>query len=157
MKIRSITSFYDPGILNADYILETLSNVAKESKEICQQNGYEVQTLRLATIPFSLIKPDKNNDEVIKLTKSMEIKAKINGFDYLSLGPALIDKKESYQIISNLIAETEITFFSGIIADQIDGISIEAIQNCAKIICQNASLEDNGFANLRFSALAKEE
>lgn len=154
MKIRSITSFYDPGIINADYILETLSNVAKECKEICQQNGYEVQTLRLATIPFSLIKPNDNNDEVIKVTKAMEIKAKNKGFDYLSLGPALIDRKESYHVISNLIAETEFTFFSGIIADQTNGISIQAIQNCAKIICQNASLEDNGFANLRFSALA---
>jgi uncharacterized protein (UPF0210 family) len=154
MKIRSITSFYDPGILNADYTLEILSNLAKESKRVCKDNGYEVQTIRLATIPFSLIKPNENDEELVRLTKSMETKAKNFGFDYLSLGPALIEKTESYQVINELISETDITFFSGMIADQSSGISIEAIQNCARIIHQNATLESDGFANLRFSALA---
>jgi len=154
MKIRSITSFYDPGISNADYTLEILSNLAKESKQVCKENGYDVQTLRLATIPFSLIKPGNDNDELIKLTKSMEQKAKNKGFDYLSLGPALISNLESYAIINKLIAETDITFFSGMIADQINGVSISAIQNCAKIIHENASIEPEGFANLRFSALS---
>ncbi|MBE0684983.1 MAG: DUF711 family protein [Anaerolineaceae bacterium] len=154
MKIRSITSFYDPGILKADYTLEVLSNLAKECRQTCNENGYEVQTVRLATIPFSLIKPDENNDQLIKLTKIMETKAKLNGFDYLSLGPALIGQPESYEVISDLISETDITFFSGIIADQRTGVSIKAIQQCAKIISKNAIVEENGFANLRFSALA---
>jgi len=154
MKIRSITSFYDPGTIKADYTLELLSTLAKESKQTCIENGYEVQTVRLATIPFSLIKPDNNPDQLISLTKAMEIKAKMNGFDYLSLGPALIGQPESYELIPDLISETDATFFSGIIADRKSGVSIKAIQQCAKIITQNAGLEENGFANLRFSALA---
>lgn len=154
MKIRSITCFYDPGISNADYTLEILSNLANESKQVCKENGYEVQTLRLATIPFSLIKPGNDNEELIKLTKLMEQKTKNNGFNFLSLGPALISNLESYAIINQLISETEITFFSGMIADQISGVHIHAIQNCAKIIYENASIEPDGFANLRFSALA---
>lgn len=154
MKIRSITCFYDPGISNADYTLEILSNLANESKQVCKENGYEVQTLRLATIPFSLIKPGNDNEELIKLTKLMEQKAKNDGFNFLSLGPALISNLESYAIINQLIAETDITFFSGMIADQISGVHIHAIQNCAKIIHENASIEPDGFANLRFSALA---
>ena len=154
MKIRSITSFYDPGSLKADYTLEVLSTLARECRQTCNANGYEVQTVRLATIPFSLINPDENTDQLIKLTKTMETKAKLNGFDYLSLGPALIAQPESYEVISDLISETNITFFSGFIADQKTGVSIKGIQQCAKIISQNASLEENGFANLRFSALA---
>lgn len=154
MKIRSITSFYDPGTLKADYTLEVLSALAKECKQTCRANGYEVQTVRLATIPFSLIKPEENADQLIKLTKLMEIKAKMNGFDFLSLGPALIGQPEAYELIPDLLSETDITFFSGIIADQRTGVSIKAIQQCAKIISSNAALEENGFANLRFSALA---
>ena len=154
MKIRSITSFYDPGTLKADYTLEVLSSLAKECKQTCRVNGYEVQTVRLATIPFSLIKPDNNADQLISLTKAMETKAKINGFDYLSLGPALIGQPESYEVIPDLISETDSTFFSGVIADQRTGVSIKAIRDCAKIISQNATLEENGFANLRFSAIA---
>jgi hypothetical protein len=154
MKIRSITSFYDPGISNADYTLEILANLAKEGQKICTDNGYEVQSLRLATIPFSLIKPGNDDEELIKLTKSMEIKAKNHGFEYLSLGPALLSNLDGYEVINKLIAETEITFFSAVMADQISGVNIKAIQNCAKIIHQNAITEPGGFANLRFSALA---
>ena len=40
------------------------------------------------------------------------------------------------------------------IADQNSGIGIEAIKLCAEIICRNANIEPDGFANLRFSALA---
>ena len=153
MKIRSITSFYDPGTLKADYTLEILSNLAKDCVQSCQANGYEVQTIRLATIPFSLINPGEI-DEIILLAKTMETKAKIHGFDYLSLGPALINQPESYRSISELLSETEITFLSGMIADQETGISMHAIQQCARIIGNNASIEENGFANLRFCALA---
>lgn len=154
MKIRSITSFFDPGTLKADYTLEMLADLAKECKETCQAFGIEVQTIRLATIPFSLIKSTKKNDQLIKITKTLETNSKLNGFDYLSLGPALINKPDSYDLISDLISETDITFFSGIIADQESGVSINAIHLCAKIIHQNALIEENGFANLRFSALA---
>lgn len=154
MKIRSITSFYDPGLMNADETLEILSDLAKESKRTCKANGYEVQTVRLATIPFPLFPTVGKSDHLIQFSKNMESKAKANGFDYLSLGPAMIDHPKSYAVISDLISETESTFFSGIIADQKTGVSIRAIQQCAKIISQNASLEENGFANLRFSALA---
>jgi hypothetical protein len=154
MKIRSITCFYDPGSLKADETLELLSNLANEGKATCLTSGIEVQTIRLATIPFSLIKSSENNEQLIKLTETLETKSKLHGFDYLSLGPALIERPESYDIISELLAETEITFFSGMIADQESGVSIDAIQRCAKIIHQSAVVEENGFANLRFSALA---
>ena len=154
MKIRSITSFYDPGTMNADETLEILSSLAKESKKTCTAHAYEVQTVRLATIPFPLFPTNGNSDLLIQFSKDMETKARANGFDYLSLGPAMIDHPESYSLISDLISETESTFFSGIIADQKTGVSMRAIQQCAKIVSQNASLEENGFANLRFSALA---
>jgi uncharacterized protein (UPF0210 family) len=154
MKIRSITSFYDPTKKNADETLEILSGLAKEGKKSCNGQGYEVQTLRLATVPFPLFTSDRSPDQMIQLAKSMENKARENGFDYLALGPALITHPESYEIISDLISETESTFFSGIMADNETGVSIRAIQQCAKIITRNAILEENGFANLRFSALA---
>ena len=82
MKIRSITCFYDPGMLKADSTLEMLSNLSKECKKIFHDNGYEVQTIRLATVPFSRIKPENNKPELVKLTNTMETKAKIFAFHY---------------------------------------------------------------------------
>ncbi len=154
MKIRSITSFFDPGNTKSDLTMENLAKLAQDCKNILMENHYEVQTLRIATIPFSFMEPDHDDDKLIKLTKDLEIKTKLSGFDYLSLGPALIDKPEYYELIPILISETDRTFFSGIIADQKTGVSIRAIQQCAKIIQKNATIEKNGFANLRFSALA---
>lgn len=154
MKIRSITCFFDPGGIKPDNTLEILSDLAKESRKFCLANGYEVQTLRLATTPFSHNQPNIKFDEILKFATSLETKADLLGFDYLSLGPALIQNPESYRVIPDLLRESKKIFLSGMIADQNSGISIEAIKLCAEIICRNANVEPDGFANLRFSALA---
>lgn len=154
MKIRSITCFYDPGSLQADYTLEKLSHLAQECKQACLENEYEVQTIRLATTPFSTIHSNQDLDQLVHFAKLMEAKAKSAGFDYLSLGPALIHHPESYRVIPELLRHTQNTFFSGIVADKLSGISLEAIHLCARAIQENAEIEANGFGNLRFSALA---
>ena len=94
MKIRSITCFFDPGGIKPDHTLEMLSNLARESRTVCQENGYEVQTLRLATTPFSYNQTNLQTDQILKHASSMETKANLSGFDYLSLGPALIQNPE---------------------------------------------------------------
>lgn len=154
MKIRSITCFFDPGGIKPDHTLEMLSNLARESRTVCQENGYEVQTLRLATTPFSYNQTNLQTDQILKHASSMETKANLSGFDYLSLGPALIQNPDSYRIIPDILQESQKLFLSGMIADRDNGISIQAIKLCAEIICKNAELEPDGFANLRFSALA---
>jgi uncharacterized protein (UPF0210 family) len=76
------------------------------------------------------------------------------GVAYAALGPALIEFPRSYEVIPEAISAGENIFFSGAMADKKNGISLQAIKACAKIIQQASTITADGFANLRFAALA---
>jgi hypothetical protein len=76
------------------------------------------------------------------------------GVAYAALGPALIEYPESYAVIPEAISASENIFFGGVMADKKNGISLQAIQACAKIIQRVSTITPDGFANLRFAALA---
>jgi uncharacterized protein (UPF0210 family) len=76
------------------------------------------------------------------------------GCSYVALGPALPDALESYALIPQVLAHTENTFFSGVMASLETGISLPAIRACAEVIHRAATLDPNGFGNLYFCALA---
>jgi uncharacterized protein (UPF0210 family) len=115
--------------------------------------GYEVQTTRLATIPFPKILHGKVEDTPLLAQKTSEMLKQI-GVAYAALGPALIESPKSYSVIPEAIAAAENIFFSGEMANQINGISPQAIQACAEVIQKCSSITPDGFANLRFAALA---
>lgn len=154
MKIRSITYFLNPGWpLNEESIKEAGKFVTK-SRTTYESSGYEVQTTRLATVPFPFLISSLDNDELIKLAKNLEILALETGFDYVSLGPALPELSRSYEVIPVLIGETHATFFSGMMTCSGGGVSLAAVQACADIIYRVARLSTDGFTNLRFGAAA---
>jgi len=76
------------------------------------------------------------------------------GFEYVSLGPALPESPHSYTEITPALAATRSVFFSGSLSTRRGEISLPAVRACAQVIRQAASLERDGFANLRFAALA---
>jgi uncharacterized protein (UPF0210 family) len=73
---------------------------------------------------------------------------------YASLGPALIEYPESYAVIPDAIAVTQNIFFSGVMADKKNGITMKAINACAQVIQKASMITGDGFGNLRFAALA---
>jgi len=60
----------------------------------------------------------------------------------------------SYQVIPEAIAASQNIFFDGVMADKSIGISLAAIKACAEVMVKSAPIDPNGFANLRFAALA---
>ncbi|MDD2920674.1 MAG: DUF711 family protein [Anaerolineales bacterium] len=152
MKIRSITYFLNPKYPLDESALRQAGEFLARAKAAYENAGYEVQMTRLATTPFPKLLSD-----VKKLPQLAQDFAKILpqiGVDYVSLGPALIEFPESYEVVPEAIAASENTFFSGVMADKQNGISLQAITACAKIIQQASSITPDGFANLRFAALA---
>ena len=124
-----------------------------EAKQAYETAGYEVQTTRLATIPFPHLLGGRIR-EVPQYAEAMETMLANIQVAYASLGPALPNVPGSYDIIPEAIARTQNVFFSGVMADRHNGISLEAVQACAKVIVRCALLTADGFANLRFAALA---
>ena len=153
MKIRSITYFCDPKYPLDEGVLRKAGGFLAQAKSAYEAAGYEVQTLRLATIPFAELLQGRLNETPLFAQKISGMLKQI-GVSYAALGPALIGSPESYAVIPEAISASEGVFFSAVMADKKNGISLRSIKACAQIIRQCSTIEKNGFANLNFAALA---
>jgi len=153
MKIRSITYFCNPKFPLDEKILQDAGKFLSKAKAAYESAGYEVQTVRLATIPFPKLLGEKYIDELPKFANQFAQAIQYAGISYASLGPALPESSRSYQVIPEAIAASENIFFSGAMTDG-DKIHLAQVKACAEIIVKCAPLDPKGFANLRFAALA---
>jgi len=153
MKIRSVTCFYDPCARNADQHLRQLGKLARAAKDQFSAAGYEVQTIRLATIPFPQMVPTCCDESAVRLAVQMEMDAREQGFDYLSFGPATPDEAESYRLIPAMLNATEIVFLSANLTSG-SQVNLDAVWSAAGIVFEAARITPDGFTNLRFAALA---
>jgi uncharacterized protein (UPF0210 family) len=156
MKIRSITYFCNPKYPLDEKVLQKAGAFLSKAKSAYEAAGYEVQTTRLATVPF----PQLLGEEIGKLpeiTRQIDELTQGLGIGYVSLGAALPESPRSYQVIPDAIFVSKNVFFGGVMADKSRGIDLAAIRACAEVIVKCATIEPNGFANLQFAALANVE
>ena len=151
MRIRSITFFIHPRWPLSELLLQKAGIFARHAREVFQSAGYPVQTIRMATPPFSDFLPEEG---LPKICNQVEVLAHSEGFDYVSLGPAITDRLETYLVIPDLLVATGNTFFSGHLTTPTGEVSLPAVRACAEVIHRISPLEPDGFANLRFAALA---
>jgi uncharacterized protein len=154
MKIRSVTYFCNPGWPVDDWKIGQAGRFLAEAKSECEAAGYEVESLRLATVPFLQILGADRIAETPRLAESLGVAIKAEGIAYAALGPAQPEVPESFEVIPEAIGAAQNIFFSGVMADARFGISIPAVQACAEVIGRCATITPDGFANLRFAALA---
>ena len=153
MKIRSITYFFNPKYPLDENALRTAGEFLAQARSAYETAGYEVQTTRLATIPFPKLL-DGKVEQAPLLAQKLSVMLKQIGVAYAALGPALIEFPESYAVIPEAISASENIFFGGVMADRKNGISLQAVKACGRIIQQASTITPDGFANLRFAALA---
>lgn len=153
MKIRSITYFCNPKRPLDETILQTAGQFLLQAKQAYESAGYEVQTVRLATVPFPKLLGEEHIHQLPQFANDLSRAMQAAGISYASLGPALPELPTSYQMIPEAIAASENIFFSGVMADD-KQIYLQQARACAEVIVRNAPLDANGFANLRFAALA---
>lgn len=154
MKIRSITYFCDPKFPLEEKNLQTAGAFLAEAKSAYEAAGYEVQTVRLATVPFPKLLGEENIDKLPAITGQLADIAKQLNIGYFSLGPALPEIPRSYEVLPDAIFVSKDAFFGGVMADKTRGLDLAAIRACADVIIRSAPIEQNGFANLQFAALA---
>lgn len=154
MKIRALTGFLDPGWpLDREGVADVAGGLAAVKMSL-ERVGQVVQTLRIATPPCSEMEKPVPPQDRPKLAGQLEAECFIHGLDYASIGPALPGEPEGYEVIPEVLGSTESIFASGMIADQEFGVSLDAVQACARVIASASSISADGFANLRFAALA---
>lgn len=87
MKIRSITYFCNPEYpLNED-ILRQAGDFLMQAKAAFQADGYEVQTTRMATIPFPRLL-GSHIDQLPRFAEELSRRLPEFNIAYVSLGPA---------------------------------------------------------------------
>ena len=154
MKIRSITYFSNVGLPFSEAKIQAAGAFLKQARTLFEEAGYEVQTVRLASSSFA----EALGPDAISLTPRMSgrLNAAIQnaGIDFASLGSAVREIPESYEMIPQALAASKNIFFSGEMASIEKGISLPAIRMCAEVMVSNATVTPDGFANLRFAALA---
>ena len=154
MKIRSVTCFYNPASHQAPKDLARAGEAAREAAKRIQNRGFEVQNLRLATTPFPNYLDIRHPDKAIQTALKLEADSAQEGFASLSLGPALPEVPESYLLMPDILQATTNVFLGGVMADKKKGVSLPAVKACAEMIYKAANITPDGFANLRFAALA---
>src|SRR5215211_1598699 len=154
MKIRSITYFCNPNYPLDEKVLQKAGAFLSNAKSAYEAADYEVQTVRLATIPFPQLLGDENIGKLPELTSQIDDMAQRLGIGYVSLGAALPESPRSYEGIPDAVFVSKNIFFGGVMADKVRGINLAAIRACADVIVKCATIESNGFANLQFAALA---
>ncbi len=154
MRIRSITYFCNPGYPLDEAVLRQAADFLAQAKAAYEASGYEVQSTRLATVPFPRMLGEDRLNELPRLAEGLAALLPQMGIGYASLGPALPGLPGSYAPIPEAIAAGENIFLGGMMAERAAGMDIPAVRACARIIVDCAPLDPNGFGNLRFAALA---
>jgi uncharacterized protein (UPF0210 family) len=154
MKIRSITYFMNVGWPLKEDRIQTAGIFLSTAKKAFEEAGYTVQTTRIASVSFTKLLGADAISLLTRFAQRLSNAIAANGIEYASLGPALPDVPESYEMIPDAIAASKNIFFSGIMATAEDGIYLPALRSCAEVVIRNATLSPDGFANLRFAALA---
>jgi len=154
MKIRSITYFCNPGWPVDDSKFEQAGKFLAEAKAAYETAGYKVQTTRLATVSFLQMLGADKISETPRLAEQVASAIQFAGIAYAALGPAQPEVPDSFAVIPEAIAAAQNIFFSGVMADTRFGISLPAVQACAEVITRCSPITPDGFANLRFAALA---
>ena len=154
MKIRSIT-YFDNLLWPLDESrLRRAKGFITNARETFQSGGYEVQTTRLATPPFPQVLGSQINKEAVQYARELEGHLIPDGFDYVSIGPATPEFPISYSILPEILESTQNVFGAGIISSTKNGIVFAAIKACSAAVKRIAGISADGFANLRFAALA---
>ncbi len=154
MNIRSITCFLNPGWPVDETRVGHAGRFIAAARPAFESAGYAVQTVRLASVPFPQLVSPLDPHQVLALAQALEARAATLGFDYVSLGPALVEIPDSYPVIPEVLAATQNVFLCAMLTDVAGRISLPAIRACADVIHRASTISPDGFANLRFAALA---
>ena len=153
MRIRSITSFFDPGLPDAKTTLKLLAQLSASLRNEISDHHYPVLSTRIATVPFPGFMTGKTTAANLQLASDLDEETRLLGWDYLSLGPAQPGQTEGYALIPELLSRSERIFCSAILA-QGGKLYPSAAAASAEIIHAASEISEDGFANLRFAALA---
>jgi uncharacterized protein len=153
-KIRTITAFVRIDSSQYRHQIEEAVTVLRQGKAAFEKGGYEVQTIRITTQPFTQYVGGRSTAEALNFFKSLDEMSKTDSF-LLNIGPlTLADASDAtkVELLSQVLAQTRANA-SLVVADE-DGVRWSAIRSAAQVIKYVENHSPNGTNNFDFAAVA---
>jgi len=148
MKIRTITTGFNLQSPLEEKQIKQFCEFTNTAREIFANNGYTVQTARVATQPWKEYFESKN--QMIELVKEFEKLVNKYSVDYFNIGTTF--DPQLIPLIYDMIQNTSTMFCTTFISDSIT-INYEVAQHTAQVMKRLSTIQEDGFANLRFAGI----
>ncbi|MBD2608348.1 DUF711 family protein [Scytonema hofmannii FACHB-248] len=152
MKIRTITTGISLDSLKEIEKIKQATEFNQQAKLIIEEQGYEVQTTRIATNSWEEYLDGLSKSEIINQVKVIEEICQNLNISFFSLGYA--SQRSTIALIPDIIKNTSILYTSSKIGDRISGINFENARESAKVIQRISQETQDGFGNFHFCAWA---
>lgn len=154
-KVRTITAFIrlDPAQYQQQ-ITDTLT-MLRNAKSRFGLAGYEVQTIRITTQPFTEYTHGMSKDAALAFFHNLDALAKQEDVS-ISIGPALMDETDDpaqAELLEDILGESTNLYGSVVVAGP-DGVHWKGVHAAAEIIKYLEDQPAGGLGNFRFAAIA---
>ena len=148
MEIRSVTLFCEP-----DYSPEAAQRFFTAAPDALPA---PIQTRRVALPPFPEWWPGwPKGERTTAQAEELSARWREAGGDYLCLGPVQLHHDAAWlATLTDLLGHADMIFASAEVADTTGQIDLERAGAVASVIRRASTLQENGFGNLYFTALA---
>ncbi len=152
MRIRTITTGVDLERSTDRATLHRTGEFNREARSAFEDQGYVVQTTRVATNPWRDYFAAKSPGEVVEEARRMEALCQENGVDFLSLG--YCGTPDATAVVPEIIRATSIVSCCTRLGSRPDGINYENTAAAAEAIKRISEHTAGGYGNFRFCGWA---
>ncbi len=153
-KIRTITAGLNLKNTSDLVTIEAAIEFLQRAKKKFEDEGYEIQTLRIATQPLpEYLKGKSRREALADLKKIDEVVSAKNVL--LSIGPVITDDRHDAEFpawAAELIKETKNINFSVVVASPERGVHSQTVLTAAEAIVAISKRSPGGEGNFRFTA-----
>ena len=156
LRIRTITAGIGLSSAGDRGRVESAIAVLDRGRKLLESEGYEVQTVRVATSPFMAEADDRARDEALTSLQALDGLASARGA-LLAIGPVLTADRPAPHLAAwaaELLRTTKNLSFTVRVASSEGGAAPHAATAAAETMAAVARATPNGLGNFRFAAAA---
>src|SRR3984893_9716581 len=153
-KIRTITAFVRIDSSQYRQQIEETVTMLRQAKGAFEKSGYEVQTIRITTQPFTQYVGSRSAAEALDFFKSLDDLSKRDSF-MLNIGPLILAESSDVakvELLSQVLANTGVHASLVVAGD--DGVHWNAVRAAAQVMKYVENHSPNGANNFDFAAVA---
>lgn len=156
LRVRTITAGVSIDNASQTDRFEKAFATLRRGRALFEQQGYEVQTTRIASNPFIAGLNAAEREKALPQLEALDRMAAESGV-IVSIGPVLNEDRDDSglaQWAQEFVTRTKTMSFSAVLASKPRGIHAQSAVTVARVIHALASALPDGLANFRFAAAA---